>query len=173
MVSKRRFLRLLASAVAAPLFIPASRLDFGVPSGRLSPDDWHLTLYRPQPYSPTRLLGIDDHPSLLYGDGIHDDTAALQQVMDAAGEGGMVNGLDGVYRTTAPIELRHSYQRIRGMHLLPDGDHPAILIPGMVEGVGLDSVTIEYPRPGAERAERIAFHPEHEGVLRPKGRLGF
>jgi hypothetical protein len=47
----------------------------------------------------------------LYGDGVHDDTEALQALFDAGASGRLV---DGCYRITRPIVVSSKSAEIRG-----------------------------------------------------------
>lgn len=84
----------------------------------------------------------------LWGDGIHDDTAALQWFVDHPKD--MTEILlvpDGVFRIEGPIVLRNSFHlrsanEPSGIHLINHGDGPAIIVAdGAV--VRIDSVHIE------------------------------
>lgn len=90
-LSRRSFLKLasglVVAAVAAPAYIAADRLDFGVPKAIAT--------------APT-LREIRESVMRLWGDGIHDDTAALQALIDA---GGFVQLPPGRFRTTGPLVL--------------------------------------------------------------------
>lgn len=54
---------------------------------------------------------ILDLPPQIWGDGIHDDTAALQWVLDRPSP----HIVRGVYRVTAPLTVRHDHTTIDGV----------------------------------------------------------
>jgi hypothetical protein len=93
-VDRRGFIRragaALATVLAAPLFIPSDRLVFGVPK---------LIL-------PT-----------IYGDGIHDDTAAIQAMLD---RGGTILLAGGSYRLTNTLTFSPRTP-LNGGHFIADG----------------------------------------------------
>lgn len=54
-----------------------------------------------------------DLPPKLWGDGIHDDTAALQALLDGVRPGGSVN-LNGIYRVTRTLKMKPGTSLVGG-----------------------------------------------------------
>lgn len=96
--------------------------------------------------APQSLFAVAPAPRL-WGDGIHDDTAALQALLDC----GQVDLSQGTYRISGTLNLR-SYNRIRNCHFRHDADacirigsdtHHAMVSHCTFESRPLDSCPLE------------------------------
>lgn len=86
---------------------------------------------------------ILDVPPRLWGDGVHDDTAALQWILDRPG----AYIVNGVYRVTAPLIVRHDYTTIDGVRFKL-GDHNVaggMVVRQDVQNVLLTNISWSWP----------------------------
>lgn len=83
-----------------------------LPSSRTIP--WAPGIPGGIPPRTTVCANVKEPPYNAVGDGIHDDTAAIQQALDACPEQGVVFMPAGIYRTTSEIKLDRSHVTLRG-----------------------------------------------------------
>jgi hypothetical protein len=108
-------------------------------------------------------------PPMIFGDGIHDDTAGIQAALD--GKPFLCDGLivsdangvyfkDGVFRVTRPLVLRRSNIGIHDATLVADHPGTMIEVRGRVEGVLVKNMTFDRRVKATADSVGILFTPE-------------